>query len=223
MPAIRPRLKLRGCGPHEQALRTAAAPGPGRTKHDALRAAVVAAGERAEALLAGGVPDGQLQALAAHRDKLQPEVDTCTPAPGWLAQPRPLGLRSAAWKPYSSLALASEHIFPQTYRPGAGTCCFQVSWQTRQCRAAPPPGGARCKVRGGRCQCRAPIVGALESSNWSAVKRISSEDLPTPESPTSRICRRTALSAPSAAETSSCAGQCAAVTQYAAPVKIRRL
>lgn len=33
-----------------------------------------------------------------------------------------------------------------------------------------------------------PMVGALLSSNWSAVKRISSEDLPTPESPTSKIC-----------------------------------
>ncbi len=121
MPAMRPRLKLRGCGSHVQALRTAAAPGPGRTKHDALRAAVVAAGERAEALLAGGVPDGQLQALAAHRDKLQPEVHACARAPpGWLARPRPLGLRRVAWKPDGSLMLASEYVLPYTYRPGAG-------------------------------------------------------------------------------------------------------
>jgi len=217
MPAIRPRLKLRGCGPHEQALRTAAAPGPGRTKHDALRAAVVAAGERAEALLAGGVPDGQLQALAAHRDKLQPEVHACARAP------RAGLLGRARWGSAALLGNQTAHsrlLVNTFYHTPTG----QEQVKTRAaCRSAAKHVKAEQREpQGGACA-GAPMVGALESSNWSAVKRISSEDLPTPESPTSRICRRTVLSAPSAAETGSYAGRCAAVTQSVAPVKTRRL
>ena len=115
MPARMPPSEATGL----QALRASTEgrgrPRPGRTEHDALRAAVVAAGERAEALLAGGVPDGQLQALAAHGDKLEPKVDACARAPR-LARPgcAPLGLRRAAWVPDGSLALALRSRLPQT-------------------------------------------------------------------------------------------------------------
>lgn len=49
-----------------------------RTEDDAVRAAVVAAGEGPESLLPGCVPDGELHPLALHLDVLYPEVHACS-------------------------------------------------------------------------------------------------------------------------------------------------
>ena len=50
------------------------------------------------------------------------------------------------------------------------------------------------------------MVGALLSSKVSAVKRMSREDLPTPESPTSSTCKRRAPSYAGAGERSNIIG-----------------
>ena len=110
-----------------------------------MGATVVAAGERAEALLTCCVPHGELAFLVVERQILDAEVDAFRKAREWMGE----GGKSSVG---------------DITRQGFGTGSLNALF--------------------------APIVDVVRSSNLSCVKRIKMQLLPTPLSPTSRICNR---------------------------------